>query len=78
MPELPEVETLKNELACSITGRIFIAITINDARPVQNPLEEFSRDLIGRSILHIERRGKYIIFHLSSGRVLIMHLRMTG
>ena len=78
MPELPEVETIKNELARSITGRSFIAITVNDTRPVQNPLEEFSRDLIGRSILCIERRGKYIIFHLSSGRVLLIHLRMTG
>jgi formamidopyrimidine-DNA glycosylase len=78
MPELPEVETIKNELSQSITGRSFIGITINDARLVQNPLEEFSRGLIGQSILQIARRGKYLILHLSSGRVLLMHLRMTG
>jgi formamidopyrimidine-DNA glycosylase len=78
MPELPEVETIKTELGRSVTGKRFIAITINDAKIVQNPIEAFSRNLIGQSIILVERRGKYIVFHLSSGKVMLMHMRMTG
>ncbi|TRZ93945.1 MAG: DNA-formamidopyrimidine glycosylase, partial [Dehalococcoidia bacterium] len=46
MPELPEVETIRNELSPHITGRKFTGITIYDARLVrQPPVEEFCRKL---------------------------------
>ncbi len=40
--------------------------------------EEFERYLVGREVLDVKRRGKYIICHLSGGGALIFHLRMTG
>jgi formamidopyrimidine-DNA glycosylase len=79
MPELPEVETIKNELAPWIVGQSFTQVTILDARLVCDcSAEEVRRGLIGQNVKCLERRGKYLIFHLSNGKSLIMHLRMTG
>jgi formamidopyrimidine-DNA glycosylase len=79
LPELPEVETIKNELAPHITGRWFTSITICDAKPLHGlSVEEFCHKLVGQRIEQLKRRGKYLIFQLSNGEVLIIHLRMTG
>jgi formamidopyrimidine-DNA glycosylase len=79
MPELPEVETIKNELAPRVVGQRFTEVTIFDARLVcGGSAEEVRSGLIGQKVESLERRGKYLIFHLSNGRSLIMHLRMTG
>jgi formamidopyrimidine-DNA glycosylase len=79
MPELPEVETIKNGLAPHLTGLVFTGVKIHDTRPVQDlELEEFCARLIGKEVLGLERRGKYMIIRLSGGENLIVHLRMTG
>jgi len=79
MPELPEVETIKNELAPWVVGQSFTQVTIIDARLVCGcSAEEVCRGLIGQSVESLERLGKYLIFHLSNDKSLIMHLRMTG
>lgn len=79
MPELPEVETIKNALQSRVTGLTFTGAMVMDARPLQamSP-DEFCRRLIGRRIISLGRRGKYLVFGLSSGLALIIHLRMTG
>jgi len=78
MPELPEVETIKNELYGNVVGRRIVSITIDDPRPIQNPLEEFTKGVSGQRIEELYRRGKYLIFKLSNGKFMIIHLRMTG
>ncbi|MCX6005460.1 MAG: DNA-formamidopyrimidine glycosylase [Chloroflexi bacterium] len=79
MPELPEVETIKNELEPYLTGRTFTVVKIHDTRPVQKlSIKDFSSGLIGQKILGLSRRGKYILIHLSNGKTLVVHLRMTG
>lgn len=79
MPELPEVETIKNELAPWIVGQSFTQVTILDEKLVESgSSEEVHRGLLGQKVESLKRRGKYLIFELSSGRSLIMHLRMTG
>jgi formamidopyrimidine-DNA glycosylase len=79
MPELPEVETIRNELSPRVVGQSFTQVTILDAKLVcDGSAKEVRRGLIGHKIESLERRGKYLIFHLSNGRSLIMHLRMTG
>jgi formamidopyrimidine-DNA glycosylase len=79
MPELPEVETIKNELAPWVVGQIFTEVNIFDARLVYGgSAEEIRCGLIGQKVKCLERRGKYLIFHLSNGKSLIVHLRMTG
>lgn len=79
MPELPEVETIKRDLAPRIEGRCFVAVTLNWPRTVQIPSPEaFPHRLTGKCITELDRRGKYLIFRLANGEALILHLRMSG
>jgi len=79
MPELPEVETIKNELSPHIIGHSITDVTILDKKIVRQPsVDEFRSRLIGQKITGIERRGKYLIFSLTSGEALIIHLKMSG
>ncbi|MBI4897140.1 MAG: bifunctional DNA-formamidopyrimidine glycosylase/DNA-(apurinic or apyrimidinic site) lyase [Actinobacteria bacterium] len=79
MPELPEVETIRRQLAPVIEGRAIAAACVRDPKWVQ-PVRSsaFERGLTGRTIVHAGRRGKYFSFKLDDGAFLIMHLRMTG
>ena len=78
MPELPEVETVKNELLPYIVGHRITGITLFWDRLIRQPsVEEFRSHLLGQKITALSRRGKYLIFSLTS-RVLIIHLKMTG
>lgn len=79
MPELPEVETIKNELIPHILGRRVDGVTLFWEGIVQRPsVEEFYSRFIGQEITGLTRRGKYLIFSLTSGEVFVIHLRMTG
>ncbi len=79
MPELPEVETVKNELSPYVIGRCIIGITLVwEGIVKQPPAEEFIARVTGQEITGISRRGKYLIIGLSSGDSLIVHLKMTG
>ena len=79
MPELPEVETIKNELIPHIVGRRITGIEIFWDRMVVRPsVAEFCSRLIGQAISGVGRRGKYLLFYLSSDEILVVHLRMTG
>ncbi len=79
MPELPEVETIKNELIAHVVGRKITGITLGWEGIVKKPsLAEFCSRLMGQQISRLSRRGKYLIFSLSSGQALIIHLKMTG
>jgi len=79
MPELPEVETIKNELLPHVVGQPITGVTLIWDGIVRQPsVEEFCSRLIGQRIVGLSRRGKYLIFDLTSDETLIMHLRMTG
>ena len=84
MPELPEVETIRNYLRLgkekqpSILGKIIKCAEVTWGRSVAFPtLAEFQAKISGQTILEIDRRGKFLIFHLSDNELLI-HLRMSG
>jgi len=79
MPELPEVETVKNELAPHVIGRRISGITLFWERMVSQPsVEEFCSRIIGRKITGMARRGKYLFFNLDNPELLVMHLKMSG
>jgi formamidopyrimidine-DNA glycosylase len=79
MPELPEVETIKNDLHPYLVGRTVTGVTLTWPKAVIEPTaEELKRELIGETIKDIQRRGKYLIFLLSNGTYLILHMRMSG
>ena len=80
MPELPEVQTVVDNLnrlkivGCCIAGaRVYWPRTIAEMTPVV-----FCKKIKGRIIRQITRRGKYIVMGLSQDLTLLIHLRMTG
>jgi len=81
MPELPEVETIRRDLAACLVGRSFQTIKIISAPTVKNSAAFFKSHLGGRKITTIGRRGKLLIFSVSSRKetwYLLVHLKMTG
>ncbi|MCL0081909.1 hypothetical protein M1N89_01625 [Dehalococcoidia bacterium] len=62
MPELPEVETIKNELAPQVTGHRLVGVDLLWPKAVHEPSPEaFCQRLIGQEIMAIWRRGKYLL-----------------
>ena len=78
MPELPEVETIKRELNAIINKKI-VDVIINNAKVIREPKKEnFVKELKNVKIKKIIRKGKLLIFELSSGKSLTIHLKMSG
>jgi formamidopyrimidine-DNA glycosylase len=79
MPELPEVETIRRQLAPYVEGRTIEEVEILDPRWTRpDSPESVERELRGAVIERLGRSGKYLLFELSGDRHLLMHLRMTG
>lgn len=79
MPELPEVETIRRQLAPHLEGRTLAAVEISDHRWTQPAPPELIADaLTGAVVARLGRRGKYLIWELDHDRHLLVHLRMTG
>lgn len=79
MPELPEVETIRRQLAPVIEGQLVTNVLVTDPRLVApGSPRGFANRLTGRRIEVAGRRGKYFVFSLDDGAALVMHLRMTG
>ena len=80
MPELPEVETTIRELKPKVLKRTFIDVWSDSKKLVKKPssFNLFKKRIKGRKIIDISRRGKNIIFSLSGGKILLVHLKMTG
>src|SRR3954453_19555558 len=79
MPELPEVETVRRALAPVLEGRRLERVRIDDVR-LTLPLAPsgVAKRLTGETVAQVDRRGKYLMLRFASGRVLLVHLRMTG
>ena len=79
MPELPEVETIRRQLAPLVEGRTLVGVEILDPR-WSRPLapDELADALLGRRVEKLSRRGKYLVWCLSDEVYLAQHLRMTG
>jgi formamidopyrimidine-DNA glycosylase len=79
MPELPEVETIRLTLQAKLIGRTIVAATVRNSRMLEGrSASEFIREITGRTIEQLTRRGKYLLLRLSGDLVLALHLRMTG
>jgi formamidopyrimidine-DNA glycosylase len=79
VPELPEVESVRRQLAPQLEGRRFERVEISDPRLTRpaDPLA-VAHSLEGERVERLDRRGKYLIVRFESGRALLIHLRMTG
>jgi formamidopyrimidine-DNA glycosylase len=73
MPELPEVETIVRQLGKKVCGKKLVNVEIYEPM-VDKKIEK----ILPVKIRGIRRRAKSIIFELSNGSFLLIHLRMTG
>lgn len=79
MPELPEVETIRRQVAPLVEGRVLEQLEIFDPRWCAPLLpEELATGLVGRRVERLSRRGKYFIWEMEDDVFLLVHLRMTG
>lgn len=83
MPELPEVETIRRDLEPLVRGRRITAVDVDAATlpllaGAAVSIEALRSALVGRTIISLGRRGKYLLFGLDDGRTFVAHLRMTG
>ena len=79
MPELPEVETLRRELEHVVLGKKITEVCVHHPLVIRQPqVEQFKKGLTGVSIKGILRKAKVLILELSSGKALVIHLKMTG
>lgn len=79
MPELPEVETIKNDLQDKIIGKRIISVFPLWKEIVKDiPFQKFKNQVEGKEIISVKRRAKNLIIKLSDGLNLLIHLKMTG
>jgi len=79
VPELPEVETIRQAIAPVLEGALLHHVEIRDSRLVR-PFDPaiVAGELVGERVTTVGRRGKYLIVGFESERSLLIHLRMTG
>lgn len=79
MPELPEVQTIVNDLNKKIKGEMVVDFWSDFPKTIKGKsLENFKKEIKGRKILNARRIGKNIFIDLSGKKTLYIHLKMTG
>lgn len=78
MPELPEVETIKNAIEKAIQNATLTKVVVRNPNLRQRTPADFSQKIENSKILAYERFAKYIIIHLDNGHSLLWHLGMSG
>ncbi|MGM9873494.1 MAG: bifunctional DNA-formamidopyrimidine glycosylase/DNA-(apurinic or apyrimidinic site) lyase [Bacilli bacterium] len=78
MPELPEVETIKNLLKNNLIGKTIDNIEVIREKTILSNVFEFKNLLKNQTILDVGRKGKFLLFFFTNDLVLISHLRMEG
>ncbi len=80
MPELPEVQTIVNDLnTADLTGVLICNAKVFWPRTIAEPdVKAFCRRIKGKNFTAIHRRGKYLVFDIDDGNTLLIHLRMSG
>jgi len=78
MPELPEVETIRRMLERRLAGRRILKAEFYERRVLRGDPNETAARLQGQRIGSVGRRGKHLLVELEGGRLLAIHLGMTG
>jgi formamidopyrimidine-DNA glycosylase len=80
MPELPEAETIRRQIAGAALQKTILSVEITEEKILRSPTRrrEYTRALKGRQISRVLRRGKAVILLLDSGASLVVRLGMSG
>ena len=73
MPELPEVETVKNTLKRRVLGKTILGVDVLYNIIVSPSKEEFIKLIKNQEIIDIKRRGKWLMFELNNYNLLFVH-----
>lgn len=77
MPEIAEVETVRNTLKKRILNKKIKDVEVFYKPIIESDFDSFKKDLVDKSFIDIKRRGKWLIFE-TEDRYLLSHLRMEG
>lgn len=78
MPELPEVETVKEKLKPRLLNKKIMSVDVYWPNTIVDiPIIDFQNNLINQTFIDVKRRGKWLIFELND-YYLLVHLRMEG
>lgn len=78
MPELPEVQTVADDLHAKLRGQAISSVVVNSPKQVSPEPKAFGKILRGRKIQSVTRRAKVVVFTLDRNLVLVGHMKMTG
>jgi formamidopyrimidine-DNA glycosylase len=78
VPELPEVETIRRQLQRAVKGARIRSVQVRFGKKLNLPARRFAGLLAGQTIMSVRRRAKLLLFGLSDGWTLAVHLKMTG
>jgi len=78
MPEVPDLETIRKYFNRTISGRTVERVETYIPVPIRVPRDEFVRSLAGETLGDVHRHGKFLLFTLASGRLLIVNPMLTG
>jgi formamidopyrimidine-DNA glycosylase len=82
--ELPEVEVMRRDLEKDVVGRRIKTVEVKGSKNAMRVIrrhgkrKDFTSRVEGRKLTKVERRGKYVLLHLDSGDVLVVHFGMSG
>ncbi|MFA5107484.1 MAG: bifunctional DNA-formamidopyrimidine glycosylase/DNA-(apurinic or apyrimidinic site) lyase [Patescibacteria group bacterium] len=78
MPELPEVETVKNDLRPLLLKKRIVDVEVRLPKIVKVPVAQFVRRVTGAQIHDVRRRAKILLIDLENGATICIHLKMSG
>lgn len=78
MPELPEVETIRRQLDAELAGYIFVSVKSDNEKMLRPSFKAVSTAIKNKKIVSVDRQAKLLIFKLSDGLSLLLHLKLTG
>ena len=80
MPELPEVETIVRELKPEVVGLKITDFWSDREKPVNQAggIAKFKREIIGKKIVSITRRAKFIVIDIEGDKSMFIHQKISG
>lgn len=78
MPELPEVETIKNSVSQAVKGAKITEVIVRQSQLREKIPDDFAKRIVGATIIDLKRIAKYMLIELNNGLTIIWHFGMSG
>ena len=78
MPELPEVQTIVDDLEEKVVGLTIVDVWSDYKKAVRPNFSVFKKGIVGKKVVGTDRKGKHLVINLSNGYSIVIHLKMIG